>query len=34
MTGLILLAARGVKSAPAVDPDDSYHYTCGFPPLL
>ncbi|MFD4915150.1 hypothetical protein ACFWNR_18260 [Streptomyces virginiae] len=34
VTGLILLAARGVKSAPAVDPDDSYHYTCGSPPLL
>ncbi|MFI1286879.1 hypothetical protein ACH4U5_40095 [Streptomyces sp. NPDC020858] len=34
VTGLILLAARGVKSAPAVDTDDSYHYTCGFPPLM
>ncbi|MFE0581072.1 hypothetical protein [Streptomyces sp. NPDC058874] len=32
--GLILLAARDVKSASAVDPDDSYHYTCGFPPLM
>ncbi|MFF2789728.1 hypothetical protein ACFVT6_23725 [Streptomyces sp. NPDC058049] len=34
VTGLILLAARDVKSAPAVDPDDSYHHTCGFPPLM
>ncbi|MFJ9596794.1 hypothetical protein ACIRS3_29115 [Streptomyces virginiae] len=34
VTGLILLAARGVRNAPAVDPDDSFHYTCGFPPLM
>lgn len=34
VTGLILLAARDVKSAPAADPDDSYHHTCGFPPLM
>ncbi|MFD9104647.1 hypothetical protein ACFVZN_26685 [Streptomyces virginiae] len=34
VTGLILLAARDVKNAPAVAPDDSYQYTCGFPPLM
>ncbi|MFD7915127.1 hypothetical protein ACFV30_31140 [Streptomyces sp. NPDC059752] len=34
VTGLILLAAHDVKSAPATDPDDSYHHTCGFPPLM
>ncbi|MFF3091821.1 hypothetical protein ACFVRB_43345 [Streptomyces nojiriensis] len=34
VTGLILLAAHDVKSAPAADPDDSYHHTCGFPPLM
>ncbi|MER7828067.1 hypothetical protein ABTX85_36545 [Streptomyces sp. NPDC096097] len=34
VTGIILLAARGVQSVPTVDPDDSYHYTCGFPPLM
>ncbi|WP_328741325.1 hypothetical protein OHA91_39425 (plasmid) [Streptomyces erythrochromogenes] len=34
--GIILLAARGVQSAPTVDPDDddTFHYTCGFPPLM
>ncbi|MFD7787686.1 hypothetical protein ACFV4Q_32035 [Streptomyces nojiriensis] len=34
VTGLILLAAHDVKSAPVTDPDDSYHHTCGFPPLM
>ncbi|ARE79439.1 hypothetical protein B6R96_36045 (plasmid) [Streptomyces sp. Sge12] len=34
VTGIILLAARDVTSAPTVDTDDSYHYTCGFPPLM
>ncbi|MEV7508662.1 hypothetical protein AB0O57_12020 [Streptomyces sp. NPDC091201] len=34
VAGLIVLAARDVHSAPSVDPDDSYPYTCGFPPLM
>ncbi|MFG2974547.1 hypothetical protein ACGFYY_16340 [Streptomyces sp. NPDC048331] len=34
VTGIILLAARGLHSVPTVDPDDSYPYTCGSPPLM
>ncbi|MFF4012769.1 hypothetical protein [Streptomyces sp. NPDC001717] len=34
LTGLILMTVRDVKNAPAAEPDDSFHYTCGFPPLM